>query len=142
MVLLAMGMLVLPAAGADPVSLASGAVLSNKQVLHIALGVAARSAEPHPKRIEMASGSLKDATSVTDPTGGLGSIENANEEVDLVVMHGYFQIDGSPPHGRSIAPGTVFALIINAHTGTIQEISLANRLPVPLSRLGPVTRLR
>jgi hypothetical protein len=120
----------------------TGPVLTHKQVLEIALREAVRSRDPHPKRIEMASGSLKDATSVTDPSGGLGSAVDGKEMVYVVVMHGYFHVNGSPPRGRSIAPGKVLELIIGAYTGFVQERSLSNKVPVPLSRLGPVTRVR
>jgi hypothetical protein len=135
-------MLAAHVASADPASQETGPVLTHKQVLQIALTEAKRSADPHPKRIEMASGSLKVATSVTDPTGRLGSGVNEKEAVDLVVMHGHFQVNGSPPLGRHIAPGKVLELIVGAHTGFVQELTSGNDVPVPLSHLGPVTRLR
>jgi hypothetical protein len=116
-------------------------VLSHRQVLRIALGKAAQSKDPHPKRIEMATGSLRDAISVSEPTGGLGSGAYGEELVDLVVMHGYFHIIGSPPLGHSIAPNKVLELIIDAHNGSIEGLSLGSKVPVPLSHLGPVTRL-
>jgi len=90
----------------------------------------------------MVSGSLRAATGVTDPTGGLGSAVNGQEVVDLVVMHGYFHVNGSPPRGHHIAPGKVLELIIDAHTGFVQGLTLSDEVPVPLSQLGPVTRLR
>ena len=129
-------------AAADSASRETGPVLTHKQVLQIALTEAKRSADPHPKRIEMVSGSLRAATGVTDPTGGLGSAVNGQEVVDLVVMHGYFHVNGSPPRGHHIAPGKVLELIIDAHTGFVQGLTLSDEVPVPLSQLGPVTRLR
>jgi hypothetical protein len=134
-------MLLAQVALASPASPETTPVLTHEQVLQIALREAEQSGYPHPKRIEMASGSLKVATSVTDPTGRLGSAVNGKEAVDLVVMHGHFQVNGSPPHGRHIAPGKVLDLIIDAHTGFVQELTLSNDVSVPLSHLGPVTRL-
>lgn len=135
-------MLAAQVALAGPASQETGPVLTHKQVLQIALTEAKRSADPHPKRIEMAGGSLKVATSVTDPTGRLGAAVNGKEAVDLVVMHGYFHVNGSPPLGHHIAPGKILELIIGAHTGFVQELTLSDDVPVPLSQLGPVTRLR
>jgi hypothetical protein len=129
-------------ATADPASQTTGAVLTHRQVLQIALREAERSMDPHPKRIEMASGSPRAAMSVMDPTGRLGSGVNEEVVVDLVVMHGYFHINGSPPPGRSIPPGKVMEFIIDAHTGLVAARSLSNREPVALLHLGPVTRLR
>jgi hypothetical protein len=139
---LTMALLATQMAEGEPTPQATGPEISHKQVLHIALVEARNSADKHPKRIEMASGTLKDATSVTDPAGGLGSAVNGEEPVDVVVMHGYFHVNGSPPRGDSIAPGKVLELIIDAHAGFVQGLSLSDNVPVPLSHLGPVTRLR
>jgi hypothetical protein len=128
-------------AAADPASQESGSVLTDKQVLDIALVQAAHSRDPHPKRIEMATGSLGAALKVTEPRAITGSATTSPELVDLVVIRGHFHIIGSPPLGRHIAPGRVLELIIGAHTGFIESRSLGNEVPV-LSRLGPVTRLR
>lgn len=129
------------AALAAPASPETAPVLTHEQVLRIALREAEQSRDPHPKRIEMASGSLKDATSVMDPTSELGPAIDGQEVVDLVVMHGYFHVNGSPPPGDQIAPGKVMELIIDIQTGSVAGLSLSNREPVPLSHLGPVTRL-
>jgi hypothetical protein len=138
---LAMVALVVQIAVADPVSREAAAQLTHKQVLRIALREAAHSRDPHPKRIEMATGSPRAALYVMEPRLTSGS-DLGEEEVDLVVMHGRFEIDGShPPHSR-IAPGKVMELIVGAHTGFVTARSLSDHVPVPLSHLGPVTRLR
>jgi len=129
-------------APADPVSPTAGPALTYKQVLHIALGEARSSNDPHPRRIEMASGSLRDAMSVMDPTGGSGTAGDGQETVDLVAMHGHFRIDAPHPRGRQIGPGKVIELVIGAHTGFVQGRSQSDSVEVPLSHLGPVTRLR
>jgi hypothetical protein len=133
--------LVAQIATADTASLKSTPELTHKQVLEIALREARHSADPHPKRIEMATCSLRGARHVMEPREWLSSATGM-ETVDLVVMHGYFHIDAShPPHSR-IAPGKVFELIIGAHTGFVQARSLSDRVPAALSHLGPVTHLR
>jgi hypothetical protein len=140
--ILAAAVLVAQIAVAQPASPEMGHVLAHRQVLQVALARAKRAGDPHPKRIEMASGPLKDAMSVSDPTSGLGPAVDGEELVDLVVMHGWFHVNGSPPRGRHIAPGRVLEVIVDAHSGFVQGLSLGNRLPVSLSRLGEVTRLR
>jgi len=140
--LVAATVLVAQVAVADPASQTTGAVLTHRQVLQIALREARQSRDPHPKRIEMASGSPRKAMRVMDPTGSLGSGVDGEGVVDLVVMHGYFHINAHPPRGRSIAPGKVMELVIDAHTGFVGGRSLSNEEPVALSHLGPVTRLR
>jgi hypothetical protein len=142
MLILTAIMLLTQVALAAPASPETTPVLTHEQVLQISLREAEQSMDPHPKRIEMASGSLKDATSVMDPASELGPTIDGQEVVDLVVMHGYFHLNGSPPPGRSIAPGKVMELIIDIHTGSVGGLSLSNKEPVPLSHLGRVTRLR
>jgi hypothetical protein len=129
------------AAAATSASQATGSELTHKQVLQIAITEASRSRDPNPKSIEMASGTQGAAMKVIEP-GGTGSALSSQLPVDLVVMHGYFHVVGSPPRGRSIAPGKVLELMIDAHTGFVLELSLGNKVLVPLSHLGPVTRLR
>jgi hypothetical protein len=138
-ILVAVTMLVAQSAAAAPASPATGPVLTHRQVLQIGLLEAGRAGDAHPKRIKLASGSLRDALRVTDPRSELES--GGSEVVDLLVMHGYFHINGSPPRGRSIAPGKVMELIVDAHTGFVEGRSLSNKEPVALSHLGPVTRL-
>jgi hypothetical protein len=121
---------------------ATGVALTHEQVLQIALREARRSRDPHPKRIEMATGSPAVAMSVMEPTIKSATGVGGGEAVDLVVMHGYFHIDASPPPGRRIAPGKVIELMIGAYSGSREARSLSDRVPVPLSELGPVTRLR
>lgn len=126
---------------ADSTSRESGSVLTHKQVLDIALREATKSRDPHPKRIEMASGSMGAAIKVEEPQAVSGSALTNPELVDLVVMRGYFHLDASHPRGGRIAPGKILELIIAAHTGFVEGRSLGNEVPV-LSHLGPVTRLR
>ncbi len=133
--------LIVQMAAADPASQKSGHVLMRQQVLHIALREAANSQDPHPKRIEMATGSLGAASKVMDPQGISGSVMRSPELVDLVVMRGYFQINGPHPRGSRIRPGKVLCLILSAHTGFVEARSLGDKVPV-LSHLGRVTRLR
>jgi hypothetical protein len=124
---------------AGPVSQKVTPVLTHRQVLQIAVTEAGNSQDPNPKHIAMATGKLSVAMRVMDP-GGSGS-PGGDEIVDLVVMRGYFHINGSPPPGRVIPPGKVMCLIIDAHTGFVEGRSLGNEVP-HLSRLGRVTRLR
>jgi hypothetical protein len=132
--------LVVQMAAADPASQKSGSVLTHKQVLEIALKEAKSSRDQHPKRIEMATGSLGAAMKVMDPQGISGSVMTSPELVDLVVMRGYFHINGPHPRGSPIQPGKVLCLILSAHTGFVEARSLSNKVPA-LSHLGRVTRL-
>jgi hypothetical protein len=134
--------LVAQIATADPASMEAGPALTYRHVLNIALTEARDSADHHPKRIEMATGLLKDAVKVMDPTSGLGPVIDGRQVVDMVVMHGYFHVNAPHPSHSRIAPGKVMELIIGAHTGFVQARSLGNKVPVPLSHLGRVTRLR
>jgi hypothetical protein len=132
--------LVVQMAAAAPASQKSNHVLTHQQVLHIALREAVNSRDPHPKRIEMATGSLGAAIKVTEPNATSGSVLTSPELVDLVVMHGYFHINGPHPRGSRIGPGKVLSLILSAHTGFVEARSLGNKVPA-LSHLGRVTRL-
>lgn len=127
------------AAVAGPASHKVAPVLTHEQVLQISLTEAGNSQDPNPKRIAMATGKLSVAMRVMDPGGSGGP--GGDETVDLVVMRGYFYINGSPPPGRVIPPGKVMCLTINAHTGFVEGRSLGNKVP-HLSHLGRVTRLR
>ena len=73
---------------------------------------------------------------------GLKALGGANSIVDLVAMHGRFTSSGSHPHNTPEPKGKVLEVIFSAHSGTVFAVSLAPRVPVPLSRLGRVTRLR
>jgi hypothetical protein len=141
----ALGALVLAAAA--PASSASQARLSHAQVLKIALRVARADGDARPTRIELASGRLEVAVKVFDPRAhptahGLKALGGARSIVDLVAMHGRFASHGPHPHNRLEPKGRVLELIMNAHSGTVFGVSLAPKVPVPLSRLGHVTRLR
>jgi len=124
---------------ANPVSSQTGPVLTHEQVLHIALTEAGNSQDPHPKRIEMATGTLSVAMRVIE--SGASTSPAGDEAVDLVVMRGFFHINASHPRGRSIPPGKVMCLILNTHTGFVEARSLGNKVPF-LSHLGRVTQLR
>ncbi|HEY5194330.1 MAG TPA: hypothetical protein VIJ39_10730 [Solirubrobacteraceae bacterium] len=126
-------------ASADPASRETDPVLTHEHVLHIALVEAKESQDPHPKRIEMATGSLSAALRVMEPKASAAPA--GTEVVDLVVMRGYFHINAPHPRGHPIAPGKVLCLVINAHTGFVQARSLGSEVPA-LSHLGRVTRLR
>jgi hypothetical protein len=116
----------------------TGRLLTHEQVLHIALTEADNSQDPSPKRVEMATGALSVALHVTDSGAGTG--QAGNEVVDLVVMRGYFHINAPHPRGQSIPPGKIMCLILNAHTGFVEDRSLGSKVPL-LSHVGRVTRL-
>lgn len=117
--------------------------MTHKHVLNIALTAAKDSQDPDPIRIEMATGPLKRAWHVLEPEAKFGTLENAKEVVDLVVIHGYFHLSGThPPPGHEVKPGKIMCLILNAQTGMLRGRSLSDAMPLPLSRLGRVVRLR
>ena len=132
---------------AAPAGGSTGAGLSSAQILTIALREARRSGDAHPTDITMASGPLKTASEVEDPhsTPGPGFPSEAGGiVVDLVAMHGRFFYTGPRPPSRpgekKQPPSTVMELVINERGFAASKAWLAD-VPVPLSRLGPVTRL-
>lgn len=120
--------------------------LTHARVLAIALRIAKLDGDAHPSEIAAASGRLEEAIKVFDPhahptPSGLKALGGASSVVDLVAMHGHFTSNG-PPHNRPEPKGRVLELIFSAHSGTVFAVSLGSRVPVPLSRLGHVERLR
>jgi hypothetical protein len=134
---IALGMQLAAAAPASP----AGSPLTRAQVLHIALTEAKDSQDPHPKRIEMVTGTLASAEQVLEAKDTPGSLQSNSESVDVVVMRGHFHIDAPHPRGHPIGPGKVLGLILDAHTGSVEVRSLSDVVPA-LSHLGRVTRLR
>jgi hypothetical protein len=123
-------------------------LLTQAQVLQIALSEAKSNGELHPSRIMTASGRLKKALKVFDPQSGItpygiALFGGANTPVDLVALYGHFTHYGAklPPFTRR-PRGRVIELIVNAHTGDVLAFALLNKLRAPLSRLGRVSRLR
>jgi hypothetical protein len=126
---------------------ASGQELSPAQVLKLALTAAARSDDPRPTNITMASGPLEIALEVENPGSSFGPGHPAEpgRVVTLVVMHGCFRYNGSEPaptpgEPRGPAISTVREVIVGPGeppSGGAWTMSV----PVPLSRLGPVTQL-
>jgi hypothetical protein len=117
-------------------------------VRQIALREAATSRDPHPTSILAAKGTLRAASRVMSPDGVLYPHPTPAEEVELnspyylVLMRGHFKpIYSHPPHARPLGRITVIELLIAARQGGISGRSLGTKVPVPLSRLGKVTRL-
>jgi hypothetical protein len=125
-----------------------GTTVTLAQVRQIALREAARDRDPRPTRILVASGTLRAASRVISPDSVLYPHPTPAEEVELnspyylVLMRGHFKpIYSHPPHAHGIGPVTVIELLIGARPGGISGRSLGTKVPVPLSRLGKVTRL-
>lgn len=121
--------------------------LNHAEVLKIALRGAKADGDAHPTSIELASGPLNAAVKVFDPrahptAAGLRALGGAKSVVDVVSMRGHFTSHGPHPHNRPEPKGKVLELIMNAHSGTVFGVSFAPKVPVPLSRLGHVMRLR
>jgi hypothetical protein len=122
-------------------------VLGARGVEGVARRVARHWGEPDPTRIEYASGSLAQAMTVvgsgrdstlnlhTTAPGTPGSL------VDVVAVKGHFSANVSVPRGSRPPTGTVMELVIDAHSAFVEVRRLSDRLPAPLSRLGPVRRL-
>jgi hypothetical protein len=126
---------------------AAGQQLSPAQVLKIALTAAARSDDPRPTSITIASGPLKTALEVEDPHSlfGPGYPPEPDRIVTLIAMHGCFLYNGPQPRPSAGAkpqvPSTVRELIVSAAEPEPGGGSWMMSVPVPLSRLGPVTQL-
>jgi hypothetical protein len=121
--------------------------LGHAQVLKIALRLAKLDGDSHPSQVMLASGHLQKAVKVFDPAAhptrlGLEKLGGAKSLVDLVAMRGHFTSSGPHPIHTPKPKGKVLELIMNAHTGAVFGVSLGPKLRVPLSRLGPVTRLQ
>jgi hypothetical protein len=134
-------------AAAPAPAAAKSKLLSRAQVLKIALRVARVEGDAHPTRIELASGRLKAAIKVFDPhahptSAGLKALGGGKSTADVVAMHGRFTSTRPRPHNARAPKGKVLELIFSAHSGTVFALSLGPKVPVPLSRLGHVTRLR
>lgn len=134
------------AAGAAPAA-AQRTLLDRAQVLGVASRIAKLDGESHPRQITLASGRLEAAIKVFDPHArptaiGLQALGGANSIVDLVAMQGHFTSHGPHPHNTPEPKGAVLELILSARSGVVFAVSLAAKIPVALSRLGKVTRLR
>jgi hypothetical protein len=131
-----------PASGSSAPKMLSGA-----QVLKVALHVAKLDGDARPSELAVASGPLEKAVKVFDPhahptKAGLEKLGGAKSLVDLVAMRGRFTSRGPHPHNRPEPKGRVLELIMSARSGVVFGVSLGPKVPVPLSRLGSVTRLR
>ncbi len=123
------------------------------QIRRIALREATLARDQHPRLIEFATGSLKKASKVMDPQGVLyptPTPQQARElktKVALILMRGrFFPNHSEPPphhHGRPRhrTPVTVIELLIPLQGEGPTGRSFGDSVPVPLSHLGPVTRL-
>jgi hypothetical protein len=137
-----------------PASLGATSELTLSQVHTIALRQAAQARDAHPSSITMASGSLRRASRVMDPSGILFPEPTPEEEAqlrstfDLVVMRGRFfpvhseRPPSRPHHAHHASPVAVIELLIDAHAGFVDGRYFGDTEPAPLARLGPVTRLR
>jgi hypothetical protein len=136
---------------ADPSANPPHHMLTLRQVLRIALSRAKFDGDRHPTKVRAAKGRLSKALRVMDTIGktsfplqpgGPEAPGNASSQVYLVAMRGHFVVNGPHPHGSPAPKGHVLELIVDAHTGVVEGLSLGPRLRAPLSRLGRVTRLR
>jgi len=93
----------------------------------------------------MAAGTVERASKVQDPNLTYMSSAEANGVAYLVAMHGHFHYNGPQPpprhHREKLRAIPVMELIIN-EDGLVASKAWMPKVPVPLSHLGPVTRLR
>jgi len=131
----------------------AGQRVTTARILQIALRQSRAAHEQHPRGIVLATGPLGRALAVMNPTathppppserriacphGRMG----AERQVDLVAAHGHFTSNGSKPRGAPTPKGRVLELLIDACSGAVEAQAILPRVPVPLSRLGPVTAL-
>jgi hypothetical protein len=151
-----------PTAGCAP---PTGPELTLGQVRQMALRVSKSNGDPHPTSILFASGSLRNASRVKDPSGVLYPHPTPQQEAELnstyylVVIRGRFPlayaVHSQPPihprrhshsqHPRPIRPvvPSVIELLIPARVGYagLSSFYCGAKVPAPLRRLGPVTVL-
>jgi F0F1-type ATP synthase membrane subunit c/vacuolar-type H+-ATPase subunit K len=134
-------------------SASAGQHITTARILQIALRQSRADHEQHPRGIVLAAGPLGRALAVMSPTatnppppsdprvacphGRTG----AERQVDLVAAHGHFTSNGSKPRGAPTPKGRVLELLIDACSGAVEAQAILPRVPVPLSRLGPVRAL-
>lgn len=94
------------------------------------------------------SASLSDAMkainpSVKAPTNATAGMAGwLNSSTDVVVMHGNFKLtDSAVPPGAPTPTGNTLELVIDAHTGSVDEIHLGNEATSGLASLGTLQRL-
>jgi hypothetical protein len=106
--------------------------LSEKRILHLALGAANRGGDQHPTLIQHAAGSHFKAVLV-----GQGDLIPEWNWSYLIAIRGHFAYTGVGP-GNETIHGTVITLVVDAATGQVTDSGLSTRYP-PLERLGKVT---
>jgi hypothetical protein len=118
------------------------------KILRVALRAARFAGERHPKDIIAATGTLANASRVIEPPSeGMSFFPagaapgDAGSIVYLVAMHGHFTANKAP-HGHRAPKGRVEEIIIDAATERVESLFIGPGVRVPLSHLGPVTRLR
>lgn len=134
-------------------SASAGRRITTTRILQIALRQSRADHEQHPRGIVLATGPLRRALSVMNPSATYPPHPSdprvscphgrtgADRQVDLVAAHGHFTSNGSQPRRASTPRGRVLELLIDACSGAIEAQAILPRVPVPLSRLGPVTAL-
>jgi hypothetical protein len=121
--------------------------ISSAQISKIMQRASKADQETRPTGIMFAIGPLKTALNVMDPSSAnlyspIGEPRSASSLVDLVVAHGIFTSNGSHPRGVQSPKGRILELVIDAHTGFVEAKGLMMKVPIPLSRLGHVERIR
>jgi hypothetical protein len=121
----------------------SGSVLSNTQ-LRSAINTIAKNAgdTETPSRVEVVEGSLRNSIETIDPTNILPSNPTAGyaswlgSPTYLLVLHGNFVLSNEPiPPGAATPSGTVLDVIVDAHTGEVDGLHVADQTPAGLANV-------
>lgn len=126
----------------------TGPLVGVQAVLAIAPTAAKNAGDPAATGIAavqttVAKGLAAMSPSYQGPTGASpGLAAYMNNPAYLVVMHGHFALPTSSlPSGGAHPTGTVLEVLIDAHSGHAESLSLSKAVATPLSRLGAVTAL-
>ncbi len=119
----------------------SGGILSNTQLRSTISAIAKNAGDTEtPSKIEVVEGSLRHSIETIDPTNippsspTSGYANWLESPTYLLVLHGDFVLSGEPvPAGAAAPSGTVLDVIVDAHTGEVDGLHVANKDPQGLS---------
>jgi hypothetical protein len=139
----------------------AGPELTSDAVEQAALRYAAQAGDTAPAEITESRGTFAAAQAVLDPGsplarqsagapipgGGAVPASGATSawlasSTDLVLMHGHFTANLPVPMGHTLPSGTVYALILDAHTGFPEARYIGNSSPDPAALGAAATLVR
>lgn len=107
--------------------------ISKRQILEIALKMAAQGGDDHPTLIQYSEGDRARANLVA-----ANAVVLARQSTCLIAIRGQFIYTAARrPRGAPAPRGTVMTLVVDATTGKLLDLGISDRYP-RLEELGPV----